>query len=137
MTKRLFITVFITHHDYKGETPMRCPRDKMPMEETLCENKILADTCSYCDGIWLDNEELKSLTGLDRDILEGEKIKEGIEWDEVLACPVCNIEMEKRYFSKEKSVKIDRCPSCLGIWLDTGEMMPILEIVYKIKEGLR
>ncbi len=116
---------------------MRCPRDKMPLEEALCENKIFADTCSYCDGIWLDNEELKTLTGLERDILEGEKIKEGIEWDEILLCPVCNIEMEKRYFSKEKTVKIDRCPSCLGIWLDTGEMAPILEIVYKIKEGKR
>ncbi|HPZ09750.1 MAG TPA: zf-TFIIB domain-containing protein [Candidatus Eremiobacteraeota bacterium] len=114
---------------------MRCPRDKMPLEESIFENDISIDTCSYCDGIWLDNEELGKLTGLKTDVLDGEKISEEIEWDEILKCPVCKIDMEKRYFSKEKTVKIDRCPGCFGIWLDTGEMSPILEIAYRIKDS--
>ena len=39
-------------------------------------------------------------------------------------CPKCNIEMNPyEYFN----IEIDRCPTCLGIWLDKGEYGQILE----------
>jgi hypothetical protein len=40
-------------------------------------------------------------------------------------CP--SIVMMRRYFSPLKAVEIDECPSCAGIWLDSGELSKIHE----------
>ena len=112
---------------------MRCPRDKMPLENFELEG-VMVDGCSYCDGIWLDNKELQSITDMTSDVLDGEARSEEIEWDEELNCPLCNVLMEKRFFSRFKEVTVDRCPECLGLWLDTGEMRQVLEITRRIKE---
>jgi len=112
---------------------MRCPRDKMPLENFEFEG-VMVDGCSYCDGIWLDNKELKSITGMEADVLDGDIIEQDIEWDEILMCPLCNVEMEKRFFSKQSEIAVDRCPECFGIWLDTGEMRVVLETTRKIKD---
>ena len=43
-------------------------------------------------------------------------------------CPKCpSIVMMRRYFSPLKAVEIDECPSCAGIWLDSGELSKIHE----------
>lgn len=42
-----------------------------------------------------------------------------------LNCPICNTKMNK---IKKNHVTIDRCPKCLGIWLDKGELDKIVEI---------
>ncbi len=42
----------------------------------------------------------------------------------LLNCPFCKTEMNK---IKKGEVIIDRCPKCLGIWLDKGEMNKIIQ----------
>lgn len=39
-------------------------------------------------------------------------------------CPVCKTDM---YEIERRGVIIDRCPECLGIWLDKGELDKIVE----------
>ena len=38
-------------------------------------------------------------------------------------CPYCKIPMQK---IKKADVTLDRCPECLGIWLDKGELDKII-----------
>jgi len=41
-----------------------------------------------------------------------------------MRCPKCGDELNEISF---KSIKIDKCPSCEGIWLDGGELEQILQ----------
>ena len=37
-------------------------------------------------------------------------------------CPKCEGQaMFRRFFSRQKTVEIDECPNCAGVWLDGGE----------------
>ena len=41
-------------------------------------------------------------------------------------CPKCsNQPMQRHYFSVRREVEIDACPTCGGVWLDTGELAAI------------
>ena len=44
--------------------------------------------------------------------------------EKLLNCPFCDSVMNK---IDKHGVIIDRCPNCLGIWLDKGEMDKIIE----------
>lgn len=41
----------------------------------------------------------------------------------ILKCPFCKTSMNK---IKRADVTVDRCPNCLGIWLDKGELDKII-----------
>ena len=43
--------------------------------------------------------------------------------ESTLNCPFCKTPMEK---IKRADVTVDRCPNCLGIWLDKGELDKII-----------
>ncbi|MCK5328741.1 MAG: zf-TFIIB domain-containing protein [Candidatus Latescibacteria bacterium] len=45
-----------------------------------------------------------------------------------MLCPACNVEMEQL---KYEGVNVDRCPSCEGVWLDSGELRLIVVIEEK------
>ena len=40
-----------------------------------------------------------------------------------LNCPFCKTQMNK---VKKDDVTVDRCPNCLGVWLDKGELDKIV-----------
>jgi Zn-finger nucleic acid-binding protein len=42
----------------------------------------------------------------------------------ILKCPFCKTSMNK---IKRADVTVDRCPNCLGIWLDKGELDKIVQ----------
>jgi Zn-finger nucleic acid-binding protein len=44
--------------------------------------------------------------------------------EEMLNCPFCGSSMSK---IEKNGVIIDRCPNCLGIWLDKGELDKIVQ----------
>lgn len=46
---------------------------------------------------------------------EREKLKQ-LHW---MRCPKCGMELQETVF---KGVRIDRCTSCNGVWLDNGEL---------------
>lgn len=41
-----------------------------------------------------------------------------------MRCPLCNVTMRE---VPRRGVKIDVCPECRGVWLDSGEMERLLE----------
>jgi Zn-finger nucleic acid-binding protein len=102
---------------------VKCPKCQ---DETLRSFKIddvTVDRCSSCEGVWFDAHELGQLLaedaaqvaslrrGANREALDGKKG----------ACPRDRGELLRVYSAVDKSVVIDACPDCRGIWLDGGE----------------
>lgn len=92
---------------------------------------ISIDACKGgCGGLWFDNFELKKFD--EPHEAEGESLLE-IERDETIKvdpgqkrnCPKCNQAMMKHFSSVKKSVEVDECPACAGIWLDFGELRQV------------
>ena len=102
---------------------MKCPKCK---SETLVGFKIddvAVDRCSSCDGIWFDAQELVEL--LAEDAKHVASLRRG-SVHEVLdgkrgACPRDAGELLRVYSAVDRTVIIDACPECHGIWLDGGE----------------
>lgn len=85
---------------------MRCIicNDKMDVKKV---DKINIDVCPNCEGVWLDEGELESLSGLDPGA------------SRELKCTVCDIPMATKMINE---VEIDYCQICNSVWLDKGEL---------------
>ena len=102
---------------------MQCPKCK---SETLARFKVeevAVDRCSSCDGIWFDADELAQL--LSEDAEQVAALRRGgprEEQDEKKGlCPRDRTELMRVYSAVDRTVIIDACPDCRGIWLDGGE----------------
>ncbi len=85
---------------------MICPICEKPMVEKPVMG-VLIDYCENCGGLWLDNGELKKLSGLD--VVIGRK----------LLCPECKSFMLQKTVS---GVEVDVCARCKRVWLDGNEL---------------
>lgn len=61
----------------------------------------------------IEDEKHKKLT---------EKEKEGLKKLHFMRCPKCGMELLEISY---KTIKVDKCSECEGIWLDAGEMEAI------------
>jgi Zn-finger nucleic acid-binding protein len=102
---------------------MKCPKCKT---ETLRESAIegvAVDRCASCDGIWFDAEELGLLLAEDSrhvaSLLRG-NLHEPADGKKGI-CPRDSSELLRVFSSIDRTVVIDACPDCHGIWLDGGE----------------
>lgn len=83
------------------------------------------DQCFFCNGIWFDAGELekyieKKMTRLDSPFVGAELYK---KMDNKIAkCPRCNLDMVKKHAPKDRSIIIDYCEKCSGVWLDGPEI---------------
>ena len=78
------------------------------------------EICDKCFGIWFDREDL-----VKERILKTTK-KLNIDMDRIMptkrTCPKCkNITLVSLKYEELETI-IDCCPSCMGIWLDGGEL---------------
>ncbi len=125
---------------------MKCPVDHNKLSEKEYERTIMVDQCNSCQGMWMDQwelkaiqankgkyyqEELKELPNLiQQSYLQAlEKQRPSIE------CPKCNengkhVTMERREHGYCSQIMIDVCHDCQGIWLDKGEI-EALEIFFE------
>lgn len=107
---------------------MKCPAcGNMLLEMT--EGDVTLDVCKGgCGGIWFDNFELKKFDepheAVGQNLLDVERDESiVVDYNKRLNCPKCdNIVMMRHFFSVKKSVTVDECPGCAGIWLDAGEL---------------
>ena len=102
---------------------MKCPKCET---ETLAGFEVEAvsvDRCSSCDGVWFDAQELgqllsedaKNVASLTRGSVQPQfDGKRGL-------CPRDGSELLRVYSAVNRSVIIDACGECLGMWLDGGE----------------
>lgn len=102
---------------------MRCPKCK---SETLREQAIDAvkvDRCSSCNGTWFDTQELGQLLGAEANQVAG--LRKGTinpaADSRHGACPRDNSALLRIYSAIDRSVVVDACADCHGIWLDGGE----------------
>jgi len=106
---------------------MKCPKCKT---ETLSEffvEDVTVDRCASCDGIWCDAQELNQLLAEDaRQVASlgrgsGKEVADGKKGQ----CPRDGAELMRVYSAIERTVVIDACPDCRGIWLDGGEFQKL------------
>ncbi|MFC1745338.1 zf-TFIIB domain-containing protein [Candidatus Riflebacteria bacterium] len=110
---------------------MRCPACLNALSEVVAGD-IMVDACKNgCGGIWFDNFELKKVD--EKHEIAGETLLD-IEKNDALVvdstrkreCPRCEgMKLKKHFFSVNRSVEIDSCRACGGVWLDAGELEQI------------
>ena len=84
---------------------------------------VAVDRCSTCDGIWFDAHELSQLLAEDaRQIASLRRGSVHEQADEKKGrCPRDDSELLRVFSAIDKTVVLDACPECRGIWLDGGE----------------
>jgi len=107
---------------------MKCPKCKTESFVAFFVQQVEVDRCSSCNGIWFDEQELVHL--LTEDARQLTPLREGEEKAELDArrggCPRDNSSLLRVYSSLNRSVIVDACPQCRGIWLDGGEFEKLL-----------
>jgi Zn-finger nucleic acid-binding protein len=102
---------------------MKCPKCKTESLREFSVEGTMVDRCSSCEGIWFDAQELIELLAEDAryvaelrvgDVKQNADGRKG-------ACPRDAAELMRVYSSIDRSVVLDACPECRGIWLDGGE----------------
>jgi Zn-finger nucleic acid-binding protein len=104
---------------------MQCPSCSGQLEESLYERvKILV--CPSCKGNLLDEESLLEIENRREKVISRAKAHTDIRhYEGTRICPKCSIAMEKVKYGKYIPKTIDKCPQCLSIWLDKGELEDI------------
>ncbi len=118
---------------------MNCPVCARSLEEVHVElpnnpnwDEMRVDVCEGgCGGMWFDRFELEKVD--EPDEVAGEVLLETerdrsieVDHDADRTCPKCgNVVMMDRFFSVNRTVEIDKCGGCAGIWLDAGELEDI------------
>ena len=107
---------------------MKCPRDGSELKPVRL-GKIVLDKCHRCDGIWCDPGELKAirkarLTDLEQrfEAVYGDPEVEQLKLDGHMNCPRCEARLIAMTYAPHLPMRVDRCESCFGYWLDAGEL---------------
>ena len=89
-------------------------------------DRVEADFCVHCHGVWLDAGELELLleSSAKKDELLA-SFKEQKDGKRDRKCPICTKAMNK-IFVRDEEVTLDRCPKHHGIWFDQGELQTVL-----------
>ena len=112
---------------------MNCPRDGARLVAASFATMSL-EKCPACGGLWLDYEELAQLVDLGWSKVEA-YIQECDETDgdpspsatDYMRCPRCDAgRLQGFHYTFTRPVRIDRCDTCLGFWLDCSELDAIL-----------
>lgn len=110
---------------------MNCPACSKELVEKT-QSDLTVDICDKgCGGVWFDNFELNKVDEAHESA--GESLLDvsphtpiTIDHNAKRSCPKCPESiMRRHYFTVRREVEIDDCPSCGGVWLDSGELASI------------
>ena len=112
---------------------MNCPRDGTGLTRATLGG-IELDKCPQCDGIWFDRNEMETLrdAGLSHPEQQvhptaADPQLEKAETKGFMRCPRCDdARLQGCTYTYLNPVRIDRCESCFGVWLDKGELDAII-----------
>jgi Zn-finger nucleic acid-binding protein len=102
---------------------MKCPKCSTETLKQFAVQEVVVERCSFCHGTWFDAKELTQLLAEDaRHVasLRRGSVKEQVEGKKGF-CPRDGSELLRVYSSIDRSVILDACADCRGIWLDGGE----------------
>ncbi len=95
--------------------------------------------CSECEGCWLDFEQFEKVLHLSDLELSISSIEptlvadtEGVELEERIVCPRCQVRMKRHIYMLDSGVTIDLCRAH-GMWLDDGELVKIRTYLSEIE----
>ena len=104
-----------------------CPRCRVGLKRTNIASEratVEIDRCDVCKGLYLDDGELRDLTG--RRSLARWMVKHANKGQPCrLTCPGCGGCMDSLTPGK---VQVEVCLSCHGIWLDWSELNILINV---------
>ena len=108
---------------------MHCPRCPVDLEDVVCRG-VKTQRCVRCRGMWFDAGELAEFNRFDSDFpLRPDNPSNG-KFTSV-HCPHCNSFLERMPYDSGRSLEVDRCISCKGVWLDAKEIQTIRSLLAK------
>jgi len=118
---------------------MKCPFCSNKLRRVKFKSDVL-DICPRCKGIWFDCGELvnyiKALVNSEDIQPERTRLFERREVDTTdttkekdKICPRCNLVMHRFNYCYDSNIFLDKCPSCHGIWTDSGEGRKIAQYI--------
>lgn len=102
-----------------------CPRCNPTGLEEIDFKEVTLDRCPRCGGLWFDNAEVAAIADLKSEQFNLESIIPSSENAVAsMICPRCDgVELRKLTIKgKIRAQVVYRCISCLGTWLDRGEL---------------
>jgi len=105
---------------------VNCPKCNDKLLGPLEVGDVMLDRCEECAGIWFDHGELEAIVGAEvASTLEPVDDPEGSSVTK--PCPRCAVHMRPVSAAQDPSrpVRVDRCPSCMGLWLDRSRLRAI------------
>ncbi|HEY7168794.1 MAG TPA: zf-TFIIB domain-containing protein [Candidatus Binatia bacterium] len=108
---------------------MQCPKCETETLDPFVVEAVTVDRCSRCAGVWFDTEELSELLREEAEhvakLLKG---KMNVQADEKRGqCPRDQSNLIRVFSSIDRSVILDACGECQGVWLDGGEFKKLFD----------
>jgi Zn-finger nucleic acid-binding protein len=94
-----------------------------PVDARDLASLIWIDRCPGCKGIWFDSGEIaRAMRSMQ--IVDAPDPPTNLQSTprEPCACPVCQETMSRVQSRVIQGLLYDRCKTCRGVWLDTGEV---------------
>lgn len=125
---------------------MLCPRDQTQLHAEKYEGEVQVDRCHSCDGVWLQRNELEAiqellerdysaqLRGIDVVAQAYERARQSSRPGAL--CPKCAKPLHAEEYAYCSQIIVDRCGTCGGIWLDSGELRA-LEVFFERETQVR
>lgn len=121
---------------------IHCPNCKGVMERVGLASFCI-DRCPDCGGIWLDAAELDKVLTLNKST--NPKVVDRIDVGKLHThgnmgtrtmrqCPRDHSALAATQAPNQKHVVFDRCPACMGLFLDAGELKDLAD--YTLAEKL-
>ena len=102
---------------------IKCPKCETDSLKEFAVQGVRVDRCASCSGTWFDARELSQL--LAEDSQHVSSLRRGTARDEAGGkkgmCPRDAVDLLRVFSAIDRSVILDACPECHGIWLDGGE----------------
>ena len=104
---------------------LTCPNDQTDLKAVIVEGVTL-EQCTCCGGYWFQHGELETLAEHHHAHLKPITVGRIARVDSARKCPVDKIPMRQHEFEEHSGIKIDQCPTCQGIWLETTGLVSVL-----------
>lgn len=114
---------------------MQCPTCQTTLEarDLSSQGFVKIDHCPSCRGCWLDVAALHdALPGVWSDVEEIEVTSAEVFSD--MLCPHCAARLLTVNPEDHGDLSVERCSSCHGIWLDSGELRRLRNVLIEEAE---
>jgi uncharacterized protein len=107
---------------------MECPACHQALSAVTIGERVVEVCSQGCAGIWFGSEELKRFT--DPSDPAGQALatfagtsQVRVDINQRRRCPKCpDTLLMRHFFSANRAITVDECPTCGGMWLDAGEL---------------